>query len=121
MKAWLVLVALAACSSSHAPGPGSAPGTGSAGGGAPPVTGVTSCEDVRPRVEQLYRAEAQAKEPERVDEAVADNTTMVMNDCAKDPQKRVPCLARAGTVAEIERECLIPLDDEGTEGAALAR
>jgi hypothetical protein len=71
---------------------------------------------VRPRVEQLYRAEAQAKEPTRVDDAVADNTHMVMNDCAKDPAKIVPCLAKAATVSELEKDCLIPLDDEGTEG-----
>lgn len=118
MKAWLVVVALAACSSTHAPGPGSEPGSGS---GAPPMTSASSCDDIRPRVEQLYRAEAEAKEPDRVDEAVADNTTMVMNDCVKDPGTLVPCLARARTVVELERDCLIPLDDEGTEGAALAR
>lgn len=119
MKAWLVVVALAACASSHAPGPARDPS--SAGSAAPPATGATTCEDVRPRVEQLYRAEAETKQPTRVEEVVADNTTMVMNDCAKDSEVRVPCLARAGSVAELERECLIPLDDEGSEGAALAR
>lgn len=76
---------------------------------------VTTCEGIKPRVEQLYRAEAEAKEPKRVDEAVADNTQMVMNDCAKDPGKTVPCLASAATVSELEKTCLIPLDDEGTE------
>ncbi len=84
-------------------------------GGAPPVASATTCDGVKPRIEQLYRAEAQAKEPKRVDEAVADNTQMVMNDCAKDPAKLVPCLAKATTVSELEKDCLIPLDDEGTE------
>lgn len=114
MKTWLVLVALAACSSTHASGAG----TGRAGRG---TTSALSCDDVRAHVEQLYRAEAQAKEPTRVDEAAADNTTMAMNDCAQDPATRAPCLARAASVAELERQCLTPLDDEGTEGAALAR
>ena len=79
------------------------------------VSTTTTCDGIKPRVEQLYRAEAQAKEPKRVDEAVADNTQMVMNDCAKDPAKTVPCLAKAATVSELEKDCLIPLDDEGTE------
>jgi hypothetical protein len=81
----------------------------------PPVASATTCDGVKPRMQDLYRAEAQQKEPKRVDEAVADNTQMVMNDCAKDPDKTVPCLAKAGSVAELEKDCLIPLDDEGTE------
>ena len=105
----VVLLVLAACAS---PRPVQQGGTGSA---APPVASVTTCDGVKPRVEQLYRAEAQAKEPKRVEEAVADNTQMVMNDCAKDPAKIVPCLAKASAVSELEKECLIPLDDEGTE------
>jgi hypothetical protein len=80
-----------------------------------PVT-ATTCDGVKPRVEALYRGEAQRNEPTRVEEAVADNTTMVMNDCTKDPGKLVPCLAKVGTVTELEKTCLIPLDDEGTEG-----
>jgi hypothetical protein len=80
-----------------------------------PVT-ATTCDGVRPRVEALYRGEAQQKEPARVEEAVSDNTTMAMNDCTKDPAKIVPCLAKVATVAELEKTCLIPLDDEGTEG-----
>ncbi len=85
------------------------------GGSAVPAATATTCDGVRTRVEQLYRAEAEAKEPKRVEEAVADNTQMVMNDCAKDPAKTVPCLARAATVSELEKTCLIALDDEGTE------
>lgn len=84
-------------------------------GSAVPLVTATTCDGVKPRVEQLYRAEAEAKEPKHVDEAVADNTQMVMNDCVKDPAKTVPCLAKAATVSELEKGCLIPLDDEGTE------
>src|SRR5262245_628228 len=41
-----------------------------------PVSGnANDCDGIRAKVEQLYRAEAQAKEPKRVDEAVADNAT----------------------------------------------
>ena len=117
---WLVIVAAVACSSTHSTGPGSG-SSGSGPGSAPPVANAKTCEDVRPRVEQMYRGEAQVKEPKRVEEAVADNTTMAMNDCAKDPAKTVPCLASAGSIAELEKQCLIQLDDEGTEGQALAK
>lgn len=105
----LWLVAVVACSGSDkavsAPGSGSAPAV---------VTG--ECAGARAHVEQLYRAEAQAKEPKRVDEAVADNTAMAMNDCAKDPARRAACLESAASVAALEKDCLIPLDPEGTEG-----
>jgi hypothetical protein len=43
---------------------------------------------------------------------------MIMNDCVKNPTKFAPCLAAATTVAQMEQECVIPLDDEGTEGEA---
>ena len=122
---WVLLLAIAACSSTHGTGPGSGTGPGGGpggpGGGPSTTSNAKTCDDVRPRVEQLYRAEAQAHEPKRVEEAVADNTAMVMTDCAKDPAKTVPCLARAGSVAEVEKQCLVPLDDEGSEGAALVR
>jgi hypothetical protein len=91
---------------------GSAAGSGGARG---------PCEAMRGRVEQLYRAEARAKEPARVDEAVADNTAMVMADCAQAPDKVTACLTAATTVAELEARCLTPIDDEGTEGDKLAR
>lgn len=77
---------------------------------------ATTCEGVRPRVEAMYRAEAQQREPKRVEDAVADNTTMVMNDCAKQPTL-VACLAKVATIGELERTCLVPLDDEGSEGS----
>jgi hypothetical protein len=114
-KAWLVL-AVCACSSTH--------GTGTGSGSAPPPpasTNAKTCDDVKPRVEQMYRAEAQVKEPKRVDEAVADNTAMAMKDCARDPAKLVPCLAKAGSIAELEKQCLFQLDDEGSEGEALRK
>jgi hypothetical protein len=84
----------------------------------PPPTATATCDSVKPRVESMYRAEGQQREPKRVDEYVSDNTTMIMNDCVKNPTKLAPCLAAAATVAQMEQECVIPLDDEGTEGEA---
>jgi hypothetical protein len=127
MRSWLACVAWATMIACACPLKPAAVGAGSTGSGAgsATVTGsgtaiapvaATTCDGVRARVEALYRAEAQQKEPTRVDEAVSDNTTMAMNDCAKDPGKLVPCLAKVATVPELEKTCLIPLDDEGTEG-----
>ncbi|HEY1555095.1 MAG TPA: hypothetical protein VGF94_09715 [Kofleriaceae bacterium] len=82
---------------------------------------TASCDGTRAQLEHLYRAEAEAKEPKRVADAVADNTHMVLVDCAKDPARAVPCIQSAASVAELEKNCLVPLDPEGTEGEALAR
>ena len=90
-------------------------------GGSAEGSARASCNDLRAKVEQLYRVEAEAKEPKRVEEAVADNTTMVMNDCAKAPAKVAACVNDAASVADLEKKCLVPLDDEGTEGEALRR
>jgi hypothetical protein len=118
MKLWLAWMALVACACPSKPSPATAPPTGSGSGSAvasAAASDATTCEGVKPRVEAMYRAEAQQKEPKRVEQAVSDNVTMVMNDCAKDP-KLVGCLAKVATIAELEKTCLIPLDDEGTEG-----
>lgn len=104
---WALLI-LVACSGKSTP-----PVTG--GGSNPPPTS-SACEALRPRVEELYRAEAQVKEPKRVEGAVADNTQMVLGDCAKDPPRISACVRDAKSVAEIESRCLRPIDDEGTEG-----
>jgi len=112
----LACVCACACSGKQDPTAGGTGGTGGTGG-----KPVAACEGIRAKVEQLYRAEAQAKEPKRVDEAVADNTAMVLNDCAKAPAKVAACVDAASTVAEIEKKCLAPLDEEGTEGEELRR
>jgi hypothetical protein len=129
MKRLSLVVALVACAcpskkTERATGGGGGTGTGSqvtgSGEGPPPAGG---CEAIRAKVEQLYRAEAQAqaKEQKRVEEAVADNTAMVMGDCAKAPAKIVACVTGAATVKDIEITCLVPIDDEGTEGEALKK
>ena len=119
MKAnWLipgVLAVACACPAKQTTGPGSS------GSGIVVEKPASTCDGLRARVEALYRAEAQAKEPKRVEEAVADNTTMVLNDCAKAPDKVVACVNEATTIAELESKCLRPLDDEGTEGTELKK
>ncbi|TMQ23180.1 MAG: hypothetical protein E6J90_10965 [Deltaproteobacteria bacterium] len=109
------LVVALICGCSGAP---AAPAGGTSPHGAPPGS---SCVAMRGKVEQLYRAEARSREPSRVDEAIADNTAMVMTDCARAPAKVTACIAAVTTVAELEARCLIPIDDEGTEGDKLAR
>ncbi len=83
-------------------------------------SGASGCEAVRAHVERLYRAEAQSREPKRVDQAVADNTAMVLRDCAGAAQTIAPCLRSATTIQGVEG-CLPRLDEEGSEGDAFAR
>jgi hypothetical protein len=118
MTRWLVLLVMVACACPNKQTAAPTTGSGSTGGGeaVTPVGTGTTCDEVKSRIERLYRVEAQATEPKRVDEYVADNTTMVMADCATDPARFVPCIASAPTVADLEKQCTVPLDDEGTEG-----
>ncbi len=110
MKRTLLLGLACACACPSKPSPQGAGASGS---------GLGRCEDVRTKVEQLYRSEAQAKEPKRVEEAVADNTAMVLHDCAKAPDAVISCLHTATSVIELERACLAAIDDEGSEGDVL--
>lgn len=118
--ALLVLTIVACACPSKATKTGGGSGNGSAGSGVvevvPPVGG---CEGARAKIEQLYRAEAQAKEPKRVEEAVADNTAMVLGECAVNPAVVTACIARISTVKELEASCVRQLNDEGTEADAL--
>jgi hypothetical protein len=111
----IVVVVLCACASGNKPASAPPPTGTPVASGTPPATG---CETVRGKVAELYRAEAQAHEPTRVAEATADNTAMVMTDCQKAPEPTVACIGRVATVAELEKQCLAPLDPEGTEGEA---
>ena len=113
MVASVVMTMLAcACPSKQTPGGGA--GTGATGNGA-------GCEGIRGKVEKLYRADAEAHEPKRIDDAVADNTAMVMADCAKAPEQVAACVTSAASVKDLEIKCLSPLDDEGSEGDQLVR
>ena len=116
MRLALIVLAAAAC--------GGAPSKVESGAGAPVVAqagqGDPRCEAVRGKIEQLYRVEAQARDLKRVDEAVADNTAMVLRDCGKAPEKVPDCVRAVKTSQELETTCLAPLDDEGSEGDRLA-
>jgi hypothetical protein len=112
MMRWLVALVIVGC--------GNTPVIAPTGGSAAPAGGATptgtACDGARAKVEQLYRASARDKQPARVEEIVADNTTMVMNDCVTSPDKIAACVAAVTSVSELEARCLIPLDDEGSEG-----
>lgn len=113
----LVTVVACACPSKK---PAAGAGSGGAGSGSGQVTPPAGgCEGARAKIEALYRAEAQAREPKRVEEAVADNTAMVMAECAKAPDRVSACIAQAATAKDLEASCMPQLDDEGSEGDAL--
>jgi hypothetical protein len=99
-----VLAGACACKAHKDAGHGGGTGTG---------TGSASCDGIKAHVEALYRAEVTG---DNVDEQVADNTQMVLTDCAAQPDKVARCAADAKSVADLEQRCLIPLDEEGTEG-----
>jgi hypothetical protein len=128
VKRAILLLVLAACPSKTSPtttgsGTGSdATGSGSGTVNVPPDPSIKSCDNAKQKVADLYRAEGMTgKDAKRIDAFVEDNTTMVMADCAKQPDKVVPCLASAKSVADIETRCLEQLDDEGTEGDRLRK
>ncbi len=114
---FVVLMACACPSKQASTGTGTTPGSGSAG--ADPA--LTGCEATRQKVERMYRSESTDKDAARLEGSIADNTAMVMNDCAKAPDKVVACINGATTIAELEKNCLVQLDDEGTEGEALRK
>lgn len=114
MRCALLMLVLAGCPSK----PPTTTGTGSGSATPPPND---ACGRIRAKVEGLYRAEAQQKDPERVEEAVRDNTDMVMSECARNPGTIEPCVANAQAIETIEKTCLAPLDEEGSEGEALRK
>ena len=91
MKRLIVVAILASCAGKSDSGTGT--GTG---------TGTVTCEDVREHVGTLYAGNA-------------DDVAMVMRDCAADPGVAA-CAKAATSAAELEQRCLIPLDEEGSEG-----
>jgi len=75
------------------------------------------CAALASKVEGLYRGASEAPTTDAgvqlANELVAANVHMVLKDCRTDPATFVPCLSKAKSTADIESECLIPLDDEG--------
>jgi hypothetical protein len=104
-------IAACACAPKKPVTDGSGGGTGTA-----TATGA-SCDDAKPAVTALYEAEAKATDQVDHDPSfVDDNVAMVMKDCAKDPARVARCATGAKDVASLEHDCLIPLDEEGSEG-----
>jgi len=120
LVALLLLASACACPSKQAGANTGTTGGGSGSGGGEQVP-LTGCDAASARIGALYRADAQANEPKRVDEAVADNTAMVMAECAKAPDRMLACLSGVTTVADLERQCLPTLDEEGSEADVLVR
>ncbi len=109
-----VLLSLAACGSSNdsrRPTSGSGDGDGGQARG-------QSCETIQVKVEDLYRksAESEGVAQNLRAEYLSANLHMVLVDCKRDPQV-LSCLQRSKSVAEIEANCLVPIDDEGTAEA----
>jgi len=113
---------LAACGCSPKKGtdPGSA-GSGSAGSGSAGSGTAADCEAARANVTALYQSQATVGNAAKNATFVADNVAMVMTDCAAAPAKVAACAAAAKSVADLERDCLLPIDDEGSEGDRLTK
>ncbi|MBE7454029.1 MAG: hypothetical protein HS111_35835 [Kofleriaceae bacterium] len=109
-----VTLGLAACACKPRAGGaaigGDGGGGGAGGGGGDPA----ACAELAPTVRALYQAEAG---PDGLTaEEVADNTELVLAECREAPARVAACARAATGVAQLERDCLAPLDDEGSEG-----
>lgn len=110
---WLIVLALAACACPNTQ-TGTTTTTGGTGSGATPATG-TPCERMTPKLRLLYRNDAQS------DEAIADNTAMVLAECNRAPDRVSACIAGVTTVKDLEAQCMPQLDEEGSEADVLVR
>lgn len=106
----LVLTVVAACACKGGAGGGTGPGTGSGTGGGDPA----ACAGLEAHVAGLYRASAERTK--MTDAEIADNVAMVLGECKQAPGRVVPCAQQATAVAQLEQQCLAPLDDVGSEG-----
>jgi hypothetical protein len=114
---FVVMFAACACASKPATATGGS-GTGTGAG----TASAADCASIKTPVTALYDAEAKATGAVDKDVTfVDDNVAMVMKDCAKDPGRVATCAAAATSAAQLEKDCLIPLDEEGTEGEKLAK
>ena len=126
---WLIALALVSCAcpskqvaTGTQGGSGTTTGTGTGAGSGTP----SRCDAITAKVQGLYRAEAQgaekgAADPKRVEEVVADNTAMVLAQCARDPGAVSACVADVTTVKDLETTCMPKLDEEGSEADVLIR
>ncbi len=86
---------------------------------------TTACSDaLQTHVRNLYEAAAPSEGIAKA--ALADyleaNREMVMNDCRANPPAISECVLASQSVARLESDCLITLDDEGeTEAQQFGR
>ena len=78
-----------------------------------------ACEAHTDKISALYRTDAgdppeDADQKARYEEAIADNTHLVLADCRTSPARFAPCIESATSVAFLETSCVIPLDEAGT-------
>ena len=85
---------------------------------------AAACESIAETGAAHYE---KAAEKERIAEAmraefVEANLHMLMVDCRAHPSTVIPCVAAAGSAAQIEEQCLSPLDEAGdVEGKYFSR
>lgn len=85
-------------------------GNGAGTGG---IAVAGACAELAGAVRDLYRTETTGN-PELDAEVLEANVHMVLADCSTDPERFAPCIRRARSIPLLERDCLIPLDDDGT-------
>jgi|GEM_PF-3080811 len=90
------------------------PGTGAGTGSGAVAEDESQCATIAAHVEALYQASAERTQMTEVE--VTDNVAMVVAECKDAPARVVPCVTKATAVAQLERQCLAALDDQGSEG-----
>ncbi len=120
----VAVLAVGACACKN--GRKTGPTTGNlsdAGANPDPAACLAQSDTVKALYEKQMAAElapeADAEARTLAAQTVADNTEMVMIDCRTNPDRFAPCLAAAVTIEQLERDCLIALDEAGrVEGRA---
>ena len=84
------------------------------GGPGPGASGP--CAEVADTVRALYSTERSGN-AELDAELLEANVHMVLADCETDAARFSACIRRAGTVEALERDCLVPLADDGSNEA----
>lgn len=79
---------------------------------------VADCDKLRDHIAGIYQraqpVDINAAKQERRNAVTKDNVSMVIADCRKDPPRFAPCIKAAVSVSQLERDCLIKLDDDGS-------
>jgi len=103
-----VLACVLGCNGKKAAGP--VKPTGGDAAVAVPQGDPAECDALADQIAGLYRAEL----TDPIDGEVEDATSMILTDCRQQPGRLAPCIRDAKSVAVLERDCVIPLDEAGT-------